>query len=875
MSVLRPLALAAGCLLACTAPIAAQVSDDFTDREIATNPTWTGTPEHWVVEDIEGGPALRSNGPEARDTLWLSTPSAAAFGRWTFRVAAPGVNWSSANGIRLYLLADTPMLTGPVRGYFLQLGTNNADRLALYRQDGPATASNRTRLGQSDPLAGTLDTLTTISVVRRPNGVWTVELAGREAFSAVDSTYTDARAFGIWVKHATTTGDAYLFDDVHVDPDADVHPPALLSYEVVDPRLLLLVFDEPIDPLTCRPDRFALDPDDGTPRSATCAPENEVRLRFSAPLRPDVAYTLTITGLSDRSGNALVQRLSFWRDPPDPAAPGDVVVNEFWPAPDIDGLEFVELYNRSAKRIDLARLTLADSRRRPVALSATGRLLLPDGYAVVAESAALNARFPGVDARVLPGWPSLNNGGDDLVLAYAGRTIDSVTYTSDWTATSASIERRDPAGPSDYAGNWAASPAADGATPGRKNAAFAPDTTAPRVLFVEQTTDSTLALTFDEPVRVDSGRVAIQLDGLTRPANVRVLSERLLRLDVGRIGEATRLRIGGLSDPTGNRMPETEMTIARAPRTGELILNEIHFDPLADPTDGLPDQTEYVELYNASAHLLTLNGTFWTDMPDERGGADTLRATSERVALAPHGYALVFPAGADSASAHAELLRAYPSLPAVSERLVLLPQRGRSLRLGNGGDVLRLHRLDGALLEHVAYDPGWHSPNLHTSRGTSLERLAVGEPAGPDRANDATLWTSSVDAEGGTPGRANATSARVPETALIPSLEVFPRPFSPDGDGIDDVLSIRYAFDFRDALVRAHLFDVRGRRVRLLEAGRFGGSRGQLLWDGFDDAGRPLPVGVYILLLEAVDGRDGRVERHKAALVLARGRRKR
>lgn len=858
-------------------PVEAQVVDAFSDGELAVDPAWTGTTDLFAVEVFEDGPALHSRGPGAPDTLWLSTPSRAAFGRWSIRVAAPGVNWSSANGVRIYLLADTPTLPGAVRGYFLQLGTNNADRLALYRQDGVATASNRVRLGQSAPLAGSLDTLTTIGVVRRPDGSWVVDLSGREAFSAIDSTYTDARAFGIWVKHATTTGGAYRFDDVRVDPDADVHPPRLLSHTVVDAHLLRLTFDEALDPWTCRPEHFDVAPDIGSPLLATCGAEREVDLRLPSALRRDVAYTLRIAGLADPAGNTLHRVYSFWRDPPNDASLGDVVVNEFWAAPDAVGLEFVELYNRSSKRIDLGRMTLADGRRRPVALSPTGRLLLPDSFAVLAQSSALQARFPDVEALVLREWPSLNNGGDDLVLAYQGRTIDSVRYESDWLAASASTERRDPGGPSNYGGNWAPSPAPAGATPGRRNAAYAPDTTAPRVVFLEQRTDTTLALTLDEAVRPDTTHLVVKLDGVKRSARMVQTSEQRLLLYTGPVGEARGVALGGLADPTGNRMPPTEVDLARAPRTGELILNEIHFDPLADPADGRPDQVEYVELYNASTHLLTLRDTYWTDAPDENGRADTLRLTSLPVALEPGAYAVTYPGSGDSSSPDAPLRRVYTRFPTIGTGLVLLPQPGTSLRLGNTGDDLRLHRSDGILLEHVTYTPNWHSPNLYTTRGTSLERLAVGEPVGPNRANDAALWTSSVDPEGGTPGRANATSApgaAPPEAARSGvTLSVAPRPFSPDGDGVDDVLSIRYAIGFQDALVRALVFDVRGRQVRTIEAVRFTGGQGQLLWNGFDDDGRALPVGVYIVLLEAVDLRNGGVARRKAALVLARGQR--
>jgi serine protease AprX len=53
-----------------------------------------------------------------------------------------------------------------------------------------------------------------------------------------------------------------------------------------------------------------------------------------------------------------------------------------------------------------------------------------------------------------------------------------------------------------------------------------------------------------------------------------------------------------------------------------------------------------------------------------------------------------------------------------------------------------------------------------------------------------------------------------------------------------------------DADVRLEVFDLAGRRVRTLEAGRARAGDHRAAWDGRDDAGAALPAGVYLARLQ-------------------------
>jgi len=93
-----------------------------------------------------------------------------------------------------------------------------------------------------------------------------------------------------------------------------------------------------------------------------------------------------------------------------------------------------------------------------------------------------------------------------------------------------------------------------------------------------------------------------------------------------------------------------------------------------------------------------------------------------------------------------------------------------------------------------------------------------------------------------------SAAAPGPGTAIAgpPTLMAMPNPFSAG-------LTVRYAVG-RVGPVRMRLYDPSGRVVRALLQEPLAPGRQQAQWDGRDEAGRPVPSGVYLCRLEA--GRD-------------------
>ncbi|MFV1980311.1 MAG: lamin tail domain-containing protein, partial [Rhodothermia bacterium] len=458
-----------------------------------------------------------------------------------------------------------------------------------------------------------------------------------------------------------------------------------------------------------------------------------------------------------------------------------LVINEvFFRGKDTD-LEFVELFNASATSIDLATLQFSDSRRKPVSVSNGPYRLEPGGYAVITRNVTtFDARFTFPSRIEIKGWPALNNSGDAVILWINDTVVDSVEYSTSWGGNDVSLERIDPAGSSSARSNWAESLDRLGGTPGQINSVFAPDVGPPRMVFCEEIADGTLAVHFSEPLststvapssfRFESGATAkdATLDG----------SKQVVLLTTDSDARDLWIAVSGISDESGNVLEQQQIPIAWLPEPGELILNEIMYEPLANEFDGLSNQSEYVELLSVTNRSLSIRSVVLTDRLREDGTRDTTDLSDRRLTIEPGTFILVY-ARRDPSE---DPLEAFPGIDRSNPRLLLLPITARSLSFGNNGDKVRLERWGGIVVDEVEYAPFWHLAERVETRGVSLERISS-RAATQNPSN----WSSSANPAGGTPGGPNSIrfgSGGDPKPA---SLVIEPSPFSPNGDGFEDV----------------------------------------------------------------------------------------
>jgi hypothetical protein len=185
------------------------------------------------------------------------------------------------------------------------------------------------------------------------------------------------------------------------------------------------------------------------------------------------------------------------------------------------------------------------------------------------------------------------------------------------------------------------------------------------------------------------------------------------------------------------------------------------------------------------------------------------------------------------------------------------------ISLSNSGETILLKDVRGFLIDSVKYSPKWHNKNFVSSKNISLERINPFLDS-----NDPMNWNSSVSEFGATPNKAN--SIFTINNNRQSNLSVSPNPFSPDNDGFEDFCMINYNLTQPISQVRIKIFDSKGRLVRTLLNNQPSSSNGSIIFDGKDEEGRTLRIGIYIVFLEALNYNSGVVETEKTVVVVAR-----
>ena len=170
---------------------------------------------------------------------------------------------------------------------------------------------------------------------------------------------------------------------------------------------------------------------------------------------------------------------------PEQAVAGDIVVNEILANPINGGQDFIELYNRSSKVIDLKEWQFANFDNDTVANMKTipfHFILEPMSYVAISEDTNfLLLNYPStIPGRLIEmDMPSYNIDSGTVYLLKDGEQIDRVSYHSDWhfslldKTDGVSLERLLPDAFSNQATNWHSAAESIGfATPGRINSQF-------------------------------------------------------------------------------------------------------------------------------------------------------------------------------------------------------------------------------------------------------------------------------------------------------------------------------------------------------------------------------------------------------------------
>lgn len=274
----------------------------------------------------------------------------------------------------------------------------------------------------------------------------------------------------------------------------DLEPPWLDRARISNVNTVTVFFSEKMDQQSiANPGNYAVNQEMGSPLYAL---PNEphfdaVNLVFPYLFNEGSMYELSVGGhLSDCAGNPIETGRTLRFAFSEYAEMNDLVINEILFNPPAGGVEYVEIYNRSQKVIDLKDIrlatqdTLLDQLRYIREVSPLGYLIFPEDYLVLTTSPELvKKHFMTTNPRGFVQMASLPQPGNIsgiVVLCDPNEVIlDRLVYHEDMhfpllnTVKGVALERIDFNRPSEDHTNWhSASSSVGYGTPGYRNSQF-------------------------------------------------------------------------------------------------------------------------------------------------------------------------------------------------------------------------------------------------------------------------------------------------------------------------------------------------------------------------------------------------------------------
>ena len=831
-----------------------QVWDDFSDGDFTDDPAWSGTTTLFRINP-DKQLQLYAESAGSAELFCDEAVTVADMMEWHFwlrEAFAP-----SANNYSDIYLCDN---------YFLRFGEAGSDDvLELRRVDG--TSSVSVCRGTDTFIAASFSAL--FKVTRDTQGSWKifVDKTGNDGYTieaqGVDDTYQPSGRFGI--KSTFTAGNAkkvYL-DDVYFGPlIVDTQPPKLLNLTVLKYNKIQLDFDEPVD------ETDALDNENysinniGAPMYAEFYPNNRacVILSYSKTIEENVEYTLTINKIQDLEGNVATNiQYSFVHNV---VHENDVVINEIMSDPEpvvgLPPVEYIELFNTTEHPIRLLDWTLIIGTNEK--LITQDIEIQPLGYLLLCKDTSIEMLSQYGDCIGFSSFSIANSGAYIALKDNDIQLVSDLEFSLSWyrdddkTDGGWSLEQIDPFSPCAGAINWCASCHHDGGTPSARNSVFAENHAQPRVDYVNVLNDSVIQLVFDQKMErhslvnienytiaeFDAHPVEAYLDNDKTDRVTLVFEQSLV------FHSFYKLLVYHLTNCSGTSLPagySCEFGLPGMATCGDVVINELLFDPISPAAD-------YLELFNNSDKVLNISdlqiGVVKTSFPNP---PDTTikNICSENRQLLPGHYALL----TTKPSAIAEQYECSTDNFIIMESFPSYPNSGATALL----------LFDGEIIDCMSYTDKSHYPLLAETKGVSLERISPSIIS-----SDPENWHSSMSPLHGTPGYQN--SVFIENEDVTADVEIIPPVFSPDGDSFDDVTTINLSDIGNGYTAKIHIFDSRGRLVKTLVNCKNIADQSRFVWNGLDDNGNIVPIGIYVVFVEVFD-LQGDIKRFKKAVVVA------
>lgn len=852
--------LLAGFFSLCICSSFAQVSDNFNDSNFNSNPRWYGDTAKF---SFSGG-KLRTGSTTANDKFYISTQSKLVANTiWSFFINLQ-FNTSSLNYVDVFLTSDSSSLAGQNSGYFVRIGGTN-DEICLYKKN---KSISTLLIDGRNGILNKSNNIYKIKVICDSNYNFTLyrDSTGlgnnfTTEGSVKNSDFISSEFAGILVKQSTSGFfKLHFIDDFEISKIyKDTISPFVKNAESISLDTFTVSFSEKMNISALVPSNFEIDKSIGKPYTArfTDYDSSVVELIFSNKILPNSFYNLSIKNCEDKAGlKAKDTSFSIIRYKYEIPEQFDLLITEIMADPEpqvgLPNAEFIEIFNNSSKIITLKNCRIHDMSSYSVLPDIQ---IYPDSFLILCEKNNYSLFEKYGKTYGLSYFPSLNNSGDEISLRNnEGKLVHRISYSTSTYNDNLksnggwSLEMIDKTNPCNES-NFTSSVNPDGGTPGNPNSVDGknPDISKPFVLDFFVKNDLKIVVEMSE--NVDSISAVDSINVLLNSGFIKAIFKNQNKIEIAlksslKAGEKYILTLKKMKDCSGNILNDTSInfTLPEIPKQGELILNEILFNPEQGGCD-------YIEIFNTTEKTLWLRNVYIfnhnsNNQPDNFTAIDTsgkyILPKSFKVITTNRDWVCSKYKFNDK-TAFVQL----PEMPAMNDDY----------------GYIGISDFINSVIDEMYYSDAMHFELLTEKEGVSLEKI--------NQMISSTLssnWSSAAATYGfGTPGLENSHNLKlnVPNSFLT----ILPEMFSPDDDGNDDLVSITLNSNKTTSMATVIIFDANGLEIKKLANNEPAGNTQTWFWNGIDNSGKKAPIGIYIAYAELF-GIDGKKQIEKKTLTL-------
>jgi hypothetical protein len=522
-----------------------------------------------------------------------------------------------------------------------------------------------------------------------------------------------------------------------------------------------------------------------------------------------------------------------------------VIINEIMvdpsPVVGLPNAEYIELRNCSNRSIDLYKWKI--EKGSSVYSIGNSTILKPDSIILLCSKTNLPFFNPSVRVVAMSTFPTLTNDEGTITLKSADNsTIHAIEYKNSWHENSIkaaggwSLEMINPLQPCENE-NWTSSVHRNGGTPGTENSVYKNKISPGRFEALQCTTlnDQTLLIQFS--FGADSSTLSNALNYSIRESTLGIISVKV----IGTLFNKAEIKVQSplkpnclyfvdvkniLSCKKDKSFETTVQTgLQKDPLPKDILVNEILFNP---PSDG----SDFIELYNNTQSVINAEELYLSSYNNLGGLNSSYKIGDGNFNFFPKDYLVI-------TEDTAFVKRQWPS--AISKKMIQV--KNLPSLPDDAGNIILMNK-QGTVLDKMNYSDNMHYPFLRDASGVSLERIQVDASS----ENKTTWHSASSTVHYATPTLENSQHKKRDSTQS--HFEIESKILSPNNDGVNDVLDIRYHFDRSGYACSVYLFGLQGNLIGKIIDNKLLGTSGSILWDGLNN-GQVLPFGQYIIYAEA------------------------